>query len=394
MPIFIYLHFKSNYRMTKILNRILNYLIIAAILFLIGKTVYNQYVEMQKLSQPKYELTLSLDDAKAHFPEADSIIKEDISSYLVLDEGNVIGKVVNTSPYSDDIYGYNSITPLTIYIDNNDIIKEVEICPNKESRGFMNKVINSGYLESWNGLSTEEALNHKVDAVSGCTYTSMAISQSLQVRMQQLTSQKARLNTWDWSLFAKQVSVLVVTILALICFFNPKKSKKLRIVTLSLSILILGLWTNSLLSLALFYNWLTNGISLTMQVAVIVIAAVSIILPLFTKKSFYCQYLCPFGAVQEFAGMIPVKKITISSKIYNAFAIIRRVILLALLILLASGVGLDLSMTEPFSIFSYQTIIFEVALLTAIIVVASIFIKKPWCNYLCPTGTLLKSISR
>ena len=380
--------------MSKIFNRILNYLIIAAILFLIGKTVYNQYVEMQKLSQPKYELTLSLEDAKAHFPEADSIIKEDISSYLVLDEGNVIGKVVNTSPYSDDIYGYNSITPLTIYIDNNDIIKEVEICPNKESRGFMNKVINSGYLESWNGLSTEEALNHKVDAVSGCTYTSMAISQSLQVRMQQLTSQKARLNTWDWSLFAKQVSVLVVTILALTCFFNPKKSKKLRIVTLSLSILILGFWTNSLLSLALFYNWLTNGISLTMQVAVIVIAAVSIILPLFTKKSFYCQYLCPFGAAQEFVGMIPVKKITISSKIYNAFAIIRRLILLALLVLLASGVGLDLSMTEPFSIFSYQTIIFEVALLTAIIVVASIFIKKPWCNYLCPTGTLLKSISR
>lgn len=394
MPIFIYLHFKSNHLMSKIFNRILNYLIIATILFLIGKTVYNQYVEMQKLSQPKYELTLSLEEAKAHFPEADSIIKDDISSYLVLDEGNVIGKVVNTSPYSDDIYGYNSITPLTIYIDSNDIIKEVEICPNKESRGFMNKVINSGYLESWNGLSTQEALNHKVDAVSGCTYTSMSISQSLQVRMQQLTSQKARLNTWDWSLFAKQVCVLVVTILALICFFNPKKSKKLRIITLSLSILILGFWTNSLLSLALFYNWLTNGISLTMQVAVIVIAAVSIILPLFTKKSFYCQYLCPFGAVQEFAGMIPVKKITISSKIYNAFAIIRRLILLALLVLLASGVGLDLSMTEPFSIFSYQTIIFEVALLTAIIVVASIFIKKPWCNYLCPTGTLLKSISR
>jgi hypothetical protein len=379
--------------MTKIFNRILNYLIIASILFLIGKSAYNQYVEMQKLSQPKYELTLSLEDAKVHFPEADSIVKDDISSYLVLDEGNVIGEVVNTSPYSDDIYGYNSITPLTIYIDSNDIIKEVEICPNKESRGFINKVINSGYLDSWDGLSIEDALNHEVDAVSGCTYTSTAISESLQACMEELTSQEAE-RTWDWNLFAKQICVLVVTVLALICFFNPKKSKKLRIITLSLSILILGFWTNSLLSLALFYNWLTNGISLTMQVAVIVIAAVSIILPLFTKKSFYCQYLCPFGAVQEFVGMIPVKKVTISSKIYNAFAIIRRLILLALLVLLASGVGLDLSMTEPFSIFSYQTIIFEVALLTAIIVVASIFIKKPWCNYLCPTGTLLKSISR
>lgn len=388
------MHSESNYHMLKIFNKILNYLIIVTIIFLIGKSTYNQYIERQKLSQPKYELTLSMEDVTTRFPEADSIMQDGISSYLILDEGNIIGKVVNTSPYSDDIYGYNGTTPLTIYIDNNDIIKEVEICPNRESRGYLNRVISSGYLESWDGLSTQEALNHKVDAVSGCTYTSTAISQSLQARMQELTSQKARLTTWDWSLFAKQVSVIIVTILALICFFNPKKSKKLRIITLSLSILILGFWTNSLLSLALFYNWLTNGISLTMQVAVIVIAAVSIILPLFTKKSFYCQYLCPFGAVQEFVGMIPVKKITISSKIYNALMIIRRLILLALLVLLASGVGLDLSEVEPFSIFSYQTIIFEVALLTSIIVVASIFIKKPWCNYICPTGTLLKSISR
>ena len=379
--------------MSKIFNKILNILIIVAILFLIGKNTYNQYVEKQKHSQPKYELTLSLEDVKDCFPEADSIVKDDISSYLVLDEGNVIGEVVNTSPYSDDIFGYNGITPLTIYIDTNDIIKEVEICPNKESRGFMNKVINSGYLDSWDGLSIEEALNHDVDAVSGCTYTSVAISESLQASMEELTSQDAQ-HSWDWNLFAKQISVLAVTILALICYFNPKKSKKLRIITLSLSILILGFWTNSLLSLAMFYNWLTNGISLTMQIAVVFIAVVSIVLPLFTKKSFYCQYLCPFGAVQEFAGMIPVKKITISSKLYNALMIIRRVILLTLLVLLASGVGLDLSEVEPFSIFSYQTIIFEVALLASIIVVASIFIKKPWCNYICPTGTLFKSISR
>ena len=379
--------------MSKIFNKILNCLIILSILFLIGKNTYNQYIEKQKLSQPKYELTLSLDDVKDHFPEADSIIKDEVSSYIILDEGNIIGEVVNTSPYSDNIFGYNGVTPLTIYIDTNDIIQEVEICPNKESRGFMDKVVNSGYLELWDGLTIEEALNHDVDAVSGCTYTSVAISESLQVTMEELTSQDAE-RIWDWSLFAKQISVLIVTILALICYFKPKKSKTLRIITLSLSILILGLWTNSLLSLAMFYNWLTNGVSLTMQIAVIIIAAVSIILPLFTKRSFYCQYLCPFGAVQEFVGMIPVKKITISSKLYNVLMIIRRVILLTLLVLIASGVGVDLSEVEPFAIFSYQTIIFEVALLTSIIVVTSIFIKKPWCNYICPTGTLFKSISR
>ena len=376
--------------MSKIINKILNYLIIIAILFFLGRSFYNNYVEKQSLMHPKYEFVMSLDDAKIRFPEADSITQNSISSYLIYKNGLIIGSAINSSPYSDNIFGYNGITPLTIYIDNNDRILEVEVCPNKESRGFLKKVLTSGYMESWNGLSTKEALNHEVDAVSGCTYTSTAIKQSLQISMQQLTSQKAELKSWDKELLIKQICVLIITILALICFYNPKKTKKLRIITLLLSILVLGFWTNSLLSFAMFYNWITNGVSLTMQLVVILITAISIILPIFTKKSFYCQYLCPFGAVQEFIGMIPTKKITVSAKVYKFFSILRKIILLTLLFLIASGFALDLTVVEPFSIFSYQTIVFEVALLTAIIVISSIFIKKPWCNYLCPTGTFLK----
>ena len=375
--------------MSKIISKILNYLILLSIFFLIGKNIYEKYNERQQLNQPKYEFVLSLDEARTHFPSADSIAQDGVSSYLVFENENVIGKAVNTSPYSDNIFGYNSITPLTIYLDSNDKIIKVELCPNRESRGYINNVIKSGYLESWDGMTPEDVLSHHVDAVSGCTYSSTAIAQSLQVRMQEMTSRKAKLDSWDWTLFARQLCVLAVTILSLICFFNPKKTKVLRRVTLLLSILILGFWSNSLLSLAMFYNWITNGISLTMQWVVVIIAAVSIILPLVTKKSFYCQYLCPFGAVQEFVGMIPVKKMTVPAKLYNFFSILRKVILLTLIVLLAFGLGLDLSMTEPFSIFSCQSIIFEVALLASVIVIASIFIKKPWCNYLCPTGTVL-----
>lgn len=371
------------------MNKILNYVIVLSILFLTGKNIYDNHIEKQKLNQPKYEFTLSLDEARNVFPSADSVMQDDISSYLIFENNEVIGKAVNSSPYSDDIFGYNGITPLTIYFDMDNKIVDVALCPNRESRGYINKLINRGFLESWDGLSAEEALKQHVDAVSGCTYSSTAIAQSLTATLQKLTSQKAKPQSWDWMLFVKQICVLVVTILALICFFNPKKTKTLRRVTLLLSILILGFWSNSLLSLAMFYNWITNGVSLTMQWVVIIIAVVSITLPLVTKKSFYCQYLCPFGAAQEFVGMIPMKKITVSAKLYKFFSVLRKVILLTLIVLLALGCGLDLSMTEPFSVFSYQSIIFEVALLAAVIVIASIFIKKPWCNYLCPTGTVL-----
>ena len=391
----------------KIVNKILNYAVVAVFIFLIVINLTKGQEPTANSQQPKFNFVLTLEDSRKYFPEADSVVLENVNSYNVYNDGDVVGKVVNTSPFSDEVYGYNSITPLTIYLDRDNKIFEVEICENRESRGYLNKVVNSGYLDLWDGLTPKEAANHNVDAVSGCTFTSVAIEQSLQIRMQELSKQESVFNL-DWKLLARQICIFVVTILATICFFT-KKSKTLRIITLLLSMAVLGFWTNSLLSLALFYNWITNGISLAIQLPLLIIAALAILLPLFTKKSFYCQYLCPFGAAQEFVGGIRLnakgKKSSalspqlsvhssrsMKSIIFNFFAVLRKVILLTLLIIVALGVGLDLSVVEPFPIFNYQSIGFGVAIFAGVILVASVFIKRPWCNYLCPTGTLLESI--
>ena len=395
----------------KIINKILNYLIVAMLLFFVAENIISSQsstLKVQSSAEPKYILTLTLDDAKKNFPEADSLALEDVNLYNVFDDGNKIGTIVNTSPFSDEIYGYNSTTPLTIFLDENDRISEVEICENRETRGYLNKVINSGYLDLWDGLTPKEAATHNVDAVSGCTFTSIAVAQSLQIRMQDFSKEKGQMAI-DRKPLARQICIVLVTILAAICFFNPDKTKILRYVTLLLSIAILGFWTNSLLSLALFYNWMTNGISLAIQLPLLIIAVLAILLPLFTKKSFYCQYLCPFGAAQEFVGGIGLKvkgkrgqqttdnrqqTLFTKANIFNFFAVLRKVILLTLLIIVALGVGLDLSVVEPFPIFNYQSIGFGVAIFAAVIIVASVFIRKPWCNYLCPTGTLLESFRR
>lgn len=387
----------------KIINKILNYLIVAMLLFFVAENIISSQsstLKVQSSAEPKYNLTLTLDDTKKNFPEADSLALEDVNLYNVFDDGNKIGTIVNTSPFSDEIYGYNSTTPLTIFLDENDRISEVEICENRETHGYLNKVINSGYLDLWDGLTPKEAATHNVDAVSGCTFTSIAVAQSLQIRMQDLSKEKGKMAI-DRKLLARQICIVLVTILAAICFFNPNKTKILRYVTLLLSIAILGFWTNSLLSLALFYNWMTNGISLAIQLPLLIIAVLAILLPLFTKKSFYCQYLCPFGAAQEFVGVIGQKAkgnrqktSSVKSKVFNFFVVFRKVILLVLLLIVALGVGLDLSVVEPFPIFNYQSIGFVVAIFAAVIIVASVFIKKPWCNYLCPTGTLLESFRR
>lgn len=376
------------------LNKVLNGLVIISLVFLIGKGIYDNKVENDSNNDPKYDFLPTLNDVVPYYPDADSLSLEDVSLYYVFDDEELIGKTMNTSPYSDKIYGYNGTVPMTIFLDEDDEIIDILACDNKETRNYMNRVERSGLLDEWDDLSPEEVVDKQVDALSGCTFTSKAIIKSVQTRMAVFTDQENSRFSWDWSLFARQLLIIITMVMALICFFKQKNVKVLRKITLLLSIIILGFWTNSLLSLSLFYSWIANGISLSVQIPIVIIALLAIILPLLTKKSFYCQYLCPFGAMQEFAGDIRGKKVTISAKMFKILSVVRRVILLTLLFLIAFGVGLDLSQFEPFPVFNFQSIAFGTVVFAAVILVASIFFNKPWCNYFCPTGTLLEIFRR
>jgi hypothetical protein len=97
----------------------------------------------------------------------------------------------------------------------------------------------------------------------------------------------------------------------------------------------------------------------------------------------YCYDFCPFGAIQEFLGMIGGAKP-------------RRVrwkssLLWAQRILTLSAISLALAFRNP-GVTSYE--IFGTAftlegsdyqfMLLAIIVLTSLFLYRPWCRYLCP----------
>ena len=119
------------------------------------------------------------------FPKAVYVELTDTATYAVKNKrGKVIGTVLLSSPYSDNIKGFNGPTPLHIALDKDSKILEVRVLDNNETPSFLNRVINAGFLESWNGLTVEEALNKEVDAVSGATYSSNGIQKSLKARLQ------------------------------------------------------------------------------------------------------------------------------------------------------------------------------------------------------------------
>ncbi|MBQ5571773.1 MAG: 4Fe-4S binding protein, partial [Bacteroidales bacterium] len=109
--------------------------------------------------------------------------------------------------------------------------------------------------------------------------------------------------------------------------------------------------------------------------------------PLFLGKQFYCMYVCPFGACQELVGKInPKHKLKISPKVAKWLRYLRYVLLVVLGALLCTSLDISIENFEPFSAFKFQFASLAVLILAGVMLVLSIFINRPWCTFLCPTG--------
>ncbi len=86
--------------------------------------------------------------------------------------------VVNTTSLSQDVKGYQSNTPLKIYIKKDKVVK-IEALANKETPKFFKKV-SDGILGKWNGKSVKAAQKLKVDGVTGATMSSNAVKENVK----------------------------------------------------------------------------------------------------------------------------------------------------------------------------------------------------------------------
>ena len=143
----------------------------------------------------------------------------------------------------------------------------------------------------------------------------------------------------------------MVIILSFFSFIYPKYFAGKRLILLVASICILGFWRGEFISLALIYGWLINGIPITTKFIMLGIVFLSVILPLFTNKAFYCAYVCPYGAAQELMGKITRNKIKLSQNIINYLNYLKMIIFYVLILLIILRYSIDLSDVEPFSAF-------------------------------------------
>ena len=308
------------------------------------------------------------------------------------DDGTI---VVNTTSLCKDVDGYAGPVPIELRIKDGKIV-ELKALANDETPEFFEEA--QVIIASWKDKTIAEGMQLQVDAVSGATFSSNAIMANIRAGLSYVSAHMPEsdksgdafsgLGTMDLS--AKSIIGLIVVLMGAIIplFF---KGKTFRTVQLLLNVGVLGFWCGTFLNYTMFLRALSNGMDWWVDLIPIIMLITAFIYPLFGKKTHYCTHICPFGSLQDLAGKLSKKKWKLSIATQKGLCWFRRILWVVLMILMVSGIYFDWIDYEFFTAFIVQAASWVVIALAVVSTIVSIFIPRPYCRFLCPTGSLMKT---
>lgn len=335
----------------------------------------------------------SLDEAQQLLPGAATLLAAGVDEAAVVDaSGREIGRLLHTQPLARHIVGYGSWLPIIIGINTEKRVTGLILQKNNETPGFVRRLEKLDFFKSWDGQIASDAIDLEVDAVSRATMTSRATIESVRLRLaKHLEIERQRLQI-DYLAIGTEILAWSFLILALIACFPGSRLAGHRTKILLLAVIIPGFILGRFVSLELIHAWALNGIPFSGQLFMVVLMGLTILIPLLTRRAFYCTWYCPFGAAQELVGRLCGRKFDFSGTTGAFLRQLRPSIMMIIAFLLIVGVKVDLNSIEPFSAFLLKSASFSVIVLATVFLLISLVIRRPWCNYCCPSGQIVETL--
>ncbi len=311
--------------------------------------------------------------------------------------------VVNTRVLAKDVQGYGGPVPLKIHIDKDGKLTAIEAEPNAESPSFFDRA--KELFSRWQGKTIDEAMAEDVDAVSGATFSSKAIIRNMQRGLayakqhgladggkgaQKESAEHTVATGWTLGSIVALIAVLLGAVVPL--FTN---NRRLHLVQLAVNVVVLGLWTGTFVSYTLFLRLFAGGVSLSAigtLAAPLLMLIVALLYPLAGRSGHYCAHVCPFGSAQELAGKLSRRKLRITPRILRVLTALRNLLWGVLMALLLTGTCTAWIDYELFTAFIYSSASVWVIVLAGLFLVLSVWVPRPYCRFVCPTGALMKSV--
>lgn len=311
--------------------------------------------------------------------------------------------VVNTRVLAKDVQGYGGPVPLKIHIGKDGKLTAIEAEPNAESPSFFDRA--KELFSRWQGKTIDEAMAEDVDAVSGATFSSKAIIRNVQRGLayakqhgladggkgaQEESAEHTVAAGWTLGSIVALIAVLLGAVVPL--FTN---NRRLHLVQLVVNVVVLGLWTGTFVSYTLFLRLFAGGVSLSAigtLAAPLLMLIVALLYPLAGRSGHYCAHVCPFGSAQELAGKLSRRKLRITPRMLRVLTALRNLLWGVLMALLLTGTCTAWIDYELFTAFIYSSASVWVIVLAVLFLVLSVWVPRPYCRFVCPTGALMKSV--
>lgn len=311
-------------------------------------------------------------------------------------EGNLLGYVVRTSPYSDNARGYQGPTESLVAVaaDGKTVI-DVLIRKSYDTEEYVERVRPADeFRDSLKGRTIDEwaeldFAKEGIEGVSGATQTSFAVADGVRRRFAADTA-VVKPKEQPWNLQPGLLAVMAGGMA--MAFTSLKSNRRVRLAWQAILIGAFAFWIGDLLSLALFVGWSRHGLPWRTAPAVVLLAAVALVVPWVSRRQIYCQQLCPHGAAQTWLGQFKKLHLRVSSQWQKRLAFFPAILLAASVVLAAFAVGFDLAQLEPFDAWVLKGAAVVSAIIAVVGLIASLFVPLAFCRYGCPTGELLRLV--
>jgi NosR/NirI family transcriptional regulator, nitrous oxide reductase regulator len=289
--------------------------------------------------------------------------------------------------------GYGGPMQAAVATDLQGNITGLAIIDNKETPSWFQRVNDSDYISSFIGKPYTEAfrLGEDVDGISGATFTSRAIAEAALYGSHAIASTQLGVSFPEKTAPKIEFGLPEISLLCLytIGFIGhqrkTKHKKQIRWLSILTGMVVLGfIYTRPLtlsdiskLMLGFWPQWQTNLYWFFMIGGILFVFTVD-------NKNPYCEWFCPFGAAQECLGAIGGAKPRSTGK-FKAFLVwLQRGLAWLALFFALFYRNPGLTSYEIFgTLFDLKGTLLEFGLL-GLVLVASLFIRRPWCTYLCP----------
>lgn len=306
--------------------------------------------------------------------------------------------VIDTSLLPEKFFGYGGPVPVRATFRDGRVESVEPVLPNSETPIFFGMLEEAGFWTRWNGLAASEAANCEADAVTGATYSSNAAIGAIRAAASEFVARHGGDSGAGAGIPARSgrpcAAAIAAALYLAVLLVAPgcARTRPARRAMLAANVAVLGIWTGMFVSTGRLAGWMASGLAMRgweLASAAFLLTMV-FAYPLLGRPGYYCANVCPFGSAQELVGALSRKKCQLPPRLVRFLTLFRDMVWGGLMCSIWLGVWSGWLGWELFAAFAWRSAPAALLALAAATLAVSIAVPRPYCRFICPTGTLIR----